>query len=465
MQPTRLFPHTADVLICGAGIAGIAAAYYLATQRGIGDVLLVDERPPLTLTSDKSTEAYRNWWPGPDSAMVQLMNRSIDLMEDLAHRTNNLFNLNRRGYVYATADAARAQDLTRAAERTAELGAGPVRYHRGHPGDPTYVPAPAEGFTGVPPGTDVILDSALIREHFPYLTERTVAVVHARRCGWFSGQVLGMHLLEEARARGVRFLSGRVNSVNVQGGRVQRVQVDLAGETVTVHAGAFVNAAGPFLKEVGQMVGVNLPVFCERHLKVAFADRLNVIPRQAPLLIWADPQFLPWTEEEREVLAMEEDTRWLLGEFPGGAHTRPEGGPGSPMRLMLWAYDAAPVDPVVPVPVSPVFPEVVLRGLTTMLPGLRAYWERPPRPLIDGGYYTKTPENRPLIGPLPVEGAYVIGALSGFGLMAACAAGELLAAHVAGDTLPPYAPSFLLSRYERPDYVATLSRWRESWQL
>ena len=49
----------AEVVICGAGIAGIAAAYYLAVKQGVRDVVLVDERPPMSLTSDKSTEAYR----------------------------------------------------------------------------------------------------------------------------------------------------------------------------------------------------------------------------------------------------------------------------------------------------------------------------------------------------------------------------------------------------------------------
>jgi len=53
------------IVICGAGIAGIAAAYFL-TLRGMRNITLVDERAPLSLTSDKSTEAYRNWWPGPD---------------------------------------------------------------------------------------------------------------------------------------------------------------------------------------------------------------------------------------------------------------------------------------------------------------------------------------------------------------------------------------------------------------
>ncbi len=82
------------VIICGAGITGVSAAYHLATA-GIQDILLLDERPPLTLTSDRSTECYRNWWP--DGEMLALMNRSIDLMEQLADASHNVFHMNRRG--------------------------------------------------------------------------------------------------------------------------------------------------------------------------------------------------------------------------------------------------------------------------------------------------------------------------------------------------------------------------------
>ena len=70
-------PGPAEVVICGAGIAGLATAYHL-TRRGVTDVVLVDERSPLSLTSDKSAECYRNWWPGPGNAMVAALNRSIE---------------------------------------------------------------------------------------------------------------------------------------------------------------------------------------------------------------------------------------------------------------------------------------------------------------------------------------------------------------------------------------------------
>jgi glycine/D-amino acid oxidase-like deaminating enzyme len=186
---------TADVVICGAGIAGIATAYNLSRRQGIKDVVLVDERPPLSLTSDKSTECYRNWWPGPGDAMVRLMNRSIDLLEQVARESENRINLNRRGYLFVTADPGRISEFKQAAEEAAGLGAGPVRCHSGQPGEPAYVPAPAQGFENQPTGSDLITHPALIREHFPYLTDRALAAVHPRRAGFFSAQQLGMHML------------------------------------------------------------------------------------------------------------------------------------------------------------------------------------------------------------------------------------------------------------------------------
>jgi glycine/D-amino acid oxidase-like deaminating enzyme len=100
-----------------------------------------------------------------------------------------------------------------------------------------------------------------------------------------------------------------------------------------------------------------------------------------------------------------------------------------------------------------------------MLPRMKEYFGRMPRPQIDGGYYTKTRENLPLVGPLPVDGAYVIGAVSGYGIMSACGVGELLAAHVTGATLPSYARAFELSRYDDPDYQKRLESWGDSGQL
>jgi glycine/D-amino acid oxidase-like deaminating enzyme len=96
---------------------------------------------------------------------------------------------------------------------------------------------------------------------------------------------------------------------------------------------------------------------------------------------------------------------------------------------------------------------------------MREYFGRMPRPQLDGGYYTKTQENRPLVGPMGVEGAYMIGAVSGYGIMSACGVGDLLARQVTGDPLPSYASAFELSRYARPEYMKQLKNWGENGQL
>ena len=54
----------ASVVVAGAGIAGISTAYHLAVVHGVPDVVVCDPRPPLTLTSDKSTEGT-NCYPSP----------------------------------------------------------------------------------------------------------------------------------------------------------------------------------------------------------------------------------------------------------------------------------------------------------------------------------------------------------------------------------------------------------------
>jgi sarcosine oxidase, subunit beta len=455
--------NTAEVVICGAGIAGIAAAYHLAVRRGVRGIVLIDERPPLSLTSDKSTECYRNWWPGPGDDMVALMNRSIDLLEELARESGNAFRMNRRGYLFATADPAQVPVFVERAREAESRGVGPARVHRS--GSSDYRPAPADGFEGQPTGVDVITDPMLARRHFPYLTTDTLAVLHARRCGWFSGHELGMYLLERAREAGVRLLEGRVERIDTTGGRVRAVRVKAPGGDTTIGTPRFVDAAGPFFAPVARLLGVEVPVFCERHAKVAFNDTLGAIPRSAPMTIWTDPVTLPWSDEERRELAASAEHKRLVEEFPAGVHGRPEGGGDSPVVLLIWTYDIEPVQPAFPIAFEASYGEICLRGMSRMVPAMAGYLSRLPRVVVDGGYYTKTRENRFLAGPLPLEGAYALGALSGYGLMASNGAADLLADHISGQPLPAYARAFLLSRYDDPAYRERLEQWGDSGQL
>ncbi|MBN2043861.1 MAG: FAD-binding oxidoreductase [Anaerolineales bacterium] len=452
---------SAGVVICGAGIGGIAVAYFLANRFDVTDVILVDERPPLSLTSDKSTECYRNWWPGPGNAMVCMMNRSLDLLEELAESYHNCFHLNCRGYLYTTSDLGRICDLEGFGREAESLGAGKLRIHDQWKKN-DYQPHSANGYKKALHGADLITDQALIRKHFPYLSEQIVAVMHVRRAGWLSAQQYGMLLLEEAKKRGLKLVRDQVTGVRLADGCVSAV---LLASGKVIQTEVFVNAAGPLLAEVGAMLGVDLPVHHELHHKSSIEDTAGAVGRDAPLLIDIDRQFLTWQEEEREWLVREPDTAWLLEEMPSGAHLRPEGSASARTVLMLWDLHNEKVSPELPAPVDDFSAEVSLRGLTKMLPGMQTYHSRMPKPYIDSGYYTKTEENRPLAGKMGVPGAYLIGAMSGFGIMASAALGELTAAHIAGAPLPDYGPAFSLDRYQDPAYQALLADWGGTWQL
>ena len=152
----------------------------------------------------------------------------------------------------------------------------------------------------------------------------------------------------------------------------------------------------------------------------------------------------------------------MLEEFPAGVHGRPAGGDSV---LLYWTLDETRVEPAFPQSWDPAIPEILLRGMSAMVPALTAYFDHLPQPYVDGGYYAKTEENRPLIGPTPVRGAYLMGAFSGYGIMIACAAGELLAAHVSGAELPGYAPAFTLNRYRDPDYLTQFADADSSGQI
>ncbi len=446
-----------NIIICGAGISGVSAAYYLA-RSGIKDILLLDEHPPLSLTSNVSSECYRNWWP--DSELFRLVNRSIDLMEQLADESGNVFRMNRRGYLYVTGDENKIQKLKDGAIQTLPPGGGSLRVHTSL--QAAYQAPEAEGFLYQSDGADLLLGNDLIRKHFPYLTQSAVAALHVRRAGWLSAQQLGMYLFESARRLGVRFESAHLEGIEVANNRVTGIQLS-TGEKIACTT--LVNAAGPYLKQVGKLLGIDLPVQSELHFKIAFKDHLGILGRDAPLLIWDDSQVLPWAPEERILLDRDPETNWLTKSLPAGAHTRPDGTGENQTILMVWEYKPHLVEPSFPPPPDELFPEIVLRGLSTMLPRLKEYFNRTPRPQMDGGYYIKTRENRLLAGPLPIEGAYIIGAGSGYGIMAACAAGELLAAHIGGSELPSYAPEFALERYSSAVYQKKLESWGESGQL
>ncbi len=443
--------ETTDTAVIGAGNIGIAVAYYLAVHHGVTDVVLLDPGDPMALTSAQSGENYRNWWPHP--AMTAFTDHATDLLEEISRASGNRIAMTRRGYALVTRRE-RPDDLI--AELHRGYGDDAARRIRLHTGDAsTYQPALSQEWETAPDGVDVLMDRALIRQHFPSLAHDAATILHIRRAGDISGQQLGQVMLEAIRAAGGRVRRARVTRIEPG----PPFAIGLAGQdgASVLRAGRVVNAAGPTFAAVAAMLGETLPVSCVYQQKIAFEDRDGAVPRNLPFTIDLDEQELAWTGEERAELGCDSETAKLLRPMPGGVHRRPEGGDGGRWIKLGWATNTVASDPDADPPIDPNFPDMVVRAASRLSPALATYLGRLPRGARHyGGYYTMTPENWPLIGPMRTPGAFMAGALSGFGTMAATATGAVCAAWVAGTERPGYARGFTLARYDDPALMGEL---------
>lgn len=443
--------ETADVAVIGAGSIGIAVAYYLVKQHKIRNVTLIDPRDPMSLTSAQSGENYRNWWPHP--VMRAFTDHGISLLEDVDRQCGGRLNMTRGGYALVTRRE-RPQDLI--ADLYRGYGANAAHVRMRESASPDYQPPLRSPWHTAPDGVDVLVDQDLIRSTFPSYALDVGTVIHIRRAGSFSAQQLGQYMLEQIRADGGRLIRAEVKSI---GGR-SPFSLELASDkgSSSLQAEVIVNAAGPFLRDIGAMLGEDIPVKCVYQQKIAFEDRELAIPRTMPFTIDLDEQKLAWSEEDRELLAGDPATRRLVEPMPGGIHCRPEGPAEGNWIKLGWAYNERASDPHGEDPLDPHFPDTVLRGASNLHPKLAAYIGRLPRGVRHyGGYYTMTEENWPLIGKMRTAGAFIAGALSGYGSMAACSTGALCAAWVVGQEVPDYAKSLTPDRYADETLMSELA--------
>lgn len=398
-----------DTVIVGAGIAGVALADALSRQPSPGRILLLDRALPLSQTTAKSGENFRAAWPQP--CMAALADASIGLMRALAEDTGNAFSLKFSGYEYLSEQA-----------ESRMLDAVP-------------------GLREVP------------RDQRPWLAPDVRRVLRDDRAGAFDVHALGSVLLKRARGGGVALRRAEVARIDRKAGGYS-VRMRDGGSEETTGCSRLVLAAGPHTPALASMLGIEMPVRHYLQRKVALPDPLDIVPRDMPFTIFADAQKLPWSDEEAAGLADDPDLAWLLEEFPGGVHIKPEAGGRFKMG---WAINREAEQPRDEPQGDAVFAELLLRGACHILPGLAAYVEQVPPPVTAwAGYYSRTPENWPLVGPL-AEGLFTVSALAGFGTMTAMACGGLCAAWMEGDELPTHARHFSPGRYSDPDIVAEIA--------
>jgi sarcosine oxidase subunit beta len=367
------FPDTADAVVIGGGIVGVATAFWLS-QVGL-DTIVVEMRDGLsTLTTPESIESFRAQFTEP--AMSELAVAGIETFEHLADVIGIPgydIDIRHQGYLFVTDDPERVDEVEAAVETHHELGVTDSEFLSG--------------------------DEA--RKRFPYLSDTVVAGTFRQKDGWLSS-----HEATQGFAKGsdARFLvRTRATDVLQDTRGVCGVETDRG----TVATRVVVNAAGPFAGQVGHMVGLNLPLEPVRRQKV-FLSQQPLVPSDAPLTI-----------------DIVRDCYW-----------RPETGGA----YIAW------VDPDEPVaehpsenPVTdPHFAAIVLEKLIELTP----FWEDVAMNLKkadvhpSAGYYVYTPDDQPLIGPVPKVPGFFLNCGYWAGVMLSPSAGKRVADLVTGKMKP-----------------------------
>ena len=378
------FPHKADAVVIGGGIVGVATAFWLS-RAGL-DTVLVEMRDGLsTLTTPESIESFRAQFTEP--ALSELAQESIDVFDsfaDVIGISGYDIDLHHQGYLFVTDDAEMVDEVEAAVEKHHQLGV-----------------TDSEFLTGEE-----------TRQRFPFLSDTIVAATFRQRDGWLS-----THEATQGFAKGsdARFLL-RTKATGI----LQDAQGVCGVETSrgTIATRTVVNTAGPFAGHVGQMVGLDLPLEPVRRQK-AFLSQQPLVPQDAPLTI-----------------DIVRDSYW-----------RPETGGA----YIAWVDPDEPVDedPSEDPYTDPYFAAIVLEKLIKITP----FWEEVAMNLKkadvhpSAGYYVYTPDDQPLIGPVPEVPGFTVNCGYWAGVMLAPAAGRRVADLVTG-AMDPQDNILRPTRYE-----------------
>ena len=256
-----------DVVIIGGGVMGSATAYFLAKDPAFKGRVAVVERDPgyQFSTTARSAGGLRQQFSVEENIALSFFGLSLvrSLKEEFGPEADVAFR--EQGY------------LLLASEEGRDVLAANVAIQRKAKAD-IHLLSPAE-----------------IGEHFPWLNREGIAAgsYGASGEGWLD-PVSWMTLLRKgAVARGVRYLKGEVEAIEVAG---NSVTVAILSDGARLSGGAFVNAAGPHAGRVAAMAGIPLPVEPKkRYVYVLDCREASEAMHKGPLTvdpsgIWVRPE-------------------------------------------------------------------------------------------------------------------------------------------------------------------------------
>jgi len=374
---------TADVVIVGGGCMGCSVAWHLA-ERGITNVVLLEREPQLaTGSTGKNAGGVRHQFSHP--ANIELSKESIAMIARFEDIVGVPIDFHQDGYLFLLSKKANVETFRKNVALQQKHGVD-VRFVSNEEAQEI---APGLDLTGVKGAT--------------YCPADGVADPNGVTMGFAKGaQQKGVEIVRDVELNGVRLHANRVAEVRTSKGNI----------TTPI----LVNAAGPWAKSIGRMLGVDVPVEPERrHIFIASAPGGGS---------WDDAPHRGRVPTSK-VLVIDFESTFYFHREGGGllfGMGDPDERPGFDITVR-WDF-------------LPKVIEVAMQRLPALADAAVSHaW---------AGLYEMTPDHNPIIGPsTDVEGFYTIAGFSGHGFQHAPAAGRILADRIAGRD-----PKFDLSPFE-----------------
>lgn len=366
---------------------GCSVAWHLA-ERGISNVVLLERETQLAAGSTgKNAGGVRHQFSHPANILLSL--ESIGMMKQFEGRVGVPIDLHQDGYLFLLSKAANMAAFRNNLEVQRAHGVQ-VQWL-----SPEEAPAIAPGLdmTGVRGAT--------------YCPDDGVADPHGVTQGFAKGALArGVEIVRETEVTGIRLERGHVAEVRTSRGSIATPIV--------------VNAAGPWSKSIGRMLGVDVPVEPERrHIFIAQPPGGGS---------WDDPVHAGQVPSSKVLVIDFESTFYFHREGKG-------------LLFGMGDSDETPgFDTTVRWDFLPKVIEVAIRRLPALADAAVSHaW---------AGLYEMTPDHNPIIGPSEdIEGFYCITGFSGHGFQHSPAAGRILADLISGrDPQFDHRP-FQLSRF------------------
>ena len=223
--------ETAEIVIIGGGAIGCSVAYNLA-RAGFKDIVLLEKRYLTSGSTGRCAASMRMQWG--TELNCRLTKRSIRIFEILSRELDCEIDFQQSGYLLITFAEEEAQQL----EKNLEV------QHR--------FDIPSRKLT-----------RAEAREMVPYLnTERLAGAFFGKDDGYACPFKTTFGYARAAERLGVEIRKfTEVTDLEERGGRINGVVTDQG----KIAADIVINAAGPYAKFIGKMLGLSHPVEPERH--------------------------------------------------------------------------------------------------------------------------------------------------------------------------------------------------------